>query len=198
MTVLDIGANAGIYSMTAAKYVGPSGRVIAFEPSARERAYLTRHLALNRLTNVQIETCALGASDGETEFFVAGTFETGFNSRVAVPGLVMEAARVPMARLDTYAARTGLDRVDFIKIDVEGGERDVLVGGEQLFRRTRPVLLVEIEPSRIAPWGYAPQDIYTLVAGWNYDWWAVTRNGLVPEPALPASFGGNYLARPRA
>jgi FkbM family methyltransferase len=197
MTVLDIGANAGIYALTAAAHVGPSGHVIAFEPSAREREQLTRHLALNRLANVRIEATALGASDGDTEFYVADAAESGFNSRKPAAGLSVAAARVPMCRLDTYAARTALGRVDFVKIDVEGGEYDVLVGGEQLFRRTRPPILIEIEPARIEPWGYRAEDIYSLIAGWQYDWAAVTHDGLVPLASPPPSFAGNYLARPR-
>jgi FkbM family methyltransferase len=197
MTVLDIGANAGIYTMTAATRVGAAGRVIAFEPSGRERHRLARHLALNRLTNVHVEVCALGASDGETELFIAGDLEAGFNSRVAMPGIAMQRQRVAMCRLDTYAARAGLERVDFIKIDVEGGERDVLAGGEQLLRRARPMLLVEIEPARIAPWGYPPKAIYDLVAGWGYEWSAMTDEGLQPLATAPAEFTGNYFARPR-
>ena len=85
-------------------------------------------------------------------------------------------------------SRTGLGsvrlpRVDFVKVDVEGGERDVLRGGEQLFRRDRPLLMCEIEPARIAPWNYTPSEIFDLVGGWGYEW----------SPIAP----GNYLARPR-
>jgi FkbM family methyltransferase len=184
MTVLDIGAHAGLYAMTAARLIGPAGRVIAFEPSARERARLERHLRLNRIANVTIEPIALGAADGEVELFVVDGSQTGCNSLRPPPGERVQAARVPIRRLDDYAERSELPRIDFVKIDVEGGERDVLRGGEQLFRCDRPMLLCEIEPARIAPWNYSPQEIFDLVTSWNYEW----------SPIAP----GNYLARPRA
>ena len=196
MTVLDVGANAGLYTMTAARLVGRSGRVIAFEPSARERARLTSHLHLNRLTNVVIEPSAVGAVDGEVDLFVVEGTETGCNSLRPPPGEMARANRVPVCRLDTYATRHGLTRVDFIKIDVEGGERDVLRGAEQLFRSARPLLLCEIEPARIAPWRYHPREIFELVQSWDYRWFAIGAAGLVAMSGTPESCNGNYLARP--
>lgn len=196
MTVLDIGANAGLYAMTAAILAGPHGRVIAFEPSARERARLGRHLALNRITNVTIEPFALGERDAETDFYVADRTDSVLNSRVAMPGVSMTAARVPMVRLDSYLARAGLDRVDVVKLDVEGSERDVLRGAETCFLRSRPLLMCELEPARTLPWGYAPGVIFDLVASWRYEWLAITRGGLKPLAGTPATFTGNYLARP--
>lgn len=68
----------------------------------------------------------------------------------------MRANRVPICRLDVYAARHQLWRIDFVKIDVEGGERDALRGAEELFRRDRPVLMCEIEPARVTPWNAEP------------------------------------------
>src|SRR5436190_22755685 len=184
MTVLDVGAHAGLYTMIAAKRARRGGRVIAFEPSSRERARLVRHLRLNGSAGVTVEPIALGAVDGEVDLFIVDTNQTGCNSLRSVPGEHAVPTRVPIRRLDAYAAEHGLDRVDFVKMDIEGGERDALVGAEGLFRRTRPALLVEIEPARIAPWGYEPREIFELVAGWGYEW----------EPAGR----GNYLARPKA
>ena len=197
MTVLDIGANAGIYTLLASRLVGATGRVIAFERSARERSRLDSHLALNRIANVRVEPFAVGNVDGDTEFYVAANFEAGFNSRIEAPGIPMTRVRVPIRRLDSYAATARLDRVDFVKLDVEGGERDALAGGERLLRHARPTILCEIEPSRIEPWGYSPRDIYDLVASWGYDWFALEPAALVPLPEAPSTFNGNYLARPR-
>jgi FkbM family methyltransferase len=194
MTVLDVGANAGLYTMTAARLVGRTGRVIAFEPSARERARLARHLHINRLTNVVVEPSAVGAVDGEVDLFVVDGHETGCNSLRLPPGEQVRPSRVPVCRLDTYAAHHDLTRVDFVKIDVEGGERDALLGAEQLFRRARPFLMCEIEPARIAPWHYDPREIFELVQSWDYRWFAIGADGAVPMSGVPESCNGNYLA----
>lgn len=182
MTVLDVGAHAGLYTMTAARLVAPGGRVIAFEPSARERARLERHLRLNRMREVTIEPLAVGAVEGEVDLFVVDGKQTGSNSLRPPPGESVRAARVPICRLDAYVTRHRLGRIDFVKVDVEGGERDVLRGAAALFGRDRPVLMCEIEPARIAPWNYDPREIFDLVSAWNYVW----------SPISP----GNYLARP--
>src|SRR5262245_31437303 len=126
MTVLDVGAHAGLYTMIAAKRACPGGRVIAFEPSSRERTRLERHLRINGLSGVTIEPVAIGAVDGEVDLYIVDTHQTGCNSLRRVPGEHAAATRVPIRRLDAYAAEHGIDRVDFVKMDIEGGERDAL------------------------------------------------------------------------
>ena len=122
------------------------------------------------------------ARDGDVDLFVIDGGQTGCSLR-PVPGERTTATRVPIRTLDTYAAGHRLGRVDFVKMDIEGGERDALIGGEALFHRASPVLLVEIEPAHVAHWGYQARDIFELVASWGYEW----------QPS-----GGNYLARPKA
>lgn len=196
MTVIDVGANAGVYALSAAKLVGPAGRVIAFEPSPRERARLGAHLRLNAVKNVTVEPAAIGNLDTDVDLFVVDDVQTGCNSLRPLQADRTRTIRVPMWRLDNYLAQHGVGHVDFVKMDVEGGERDALRGAEQLFQRDRPVLLCEIEETRIRPWGYEPREIFDLVAAWNYRWFAVARGGeLVPLTADPPP-PGNYVARP--
>jgi FkbM family methyltransferase len=198
MTVLDVGAHGGIYTMTAARIVGPLGRVVAFEPSARERSRLAAHLRLNGITNVTVEPVAVGADDGEVDLFVVEGHETGCNSLRQPHGERVRALRVPMCRLDTYVERHAIDRVDFIKMDIEGGERDALRGAAHLFARYRPVVLCEIEPARIAPWGYDPREILALLEASGYEWFTLdAEGGLSPLRDAPGSLSGEYVARPR-
>jgi FkbM family methyltransferase len=190
-----VGANAGVYALSAAKLVSPGGCVIAFEPSPRERSRLEAHLRLNGVANVTVEPAAIGDVDADVDLFVVEGVQTGCNSLRPPHAGRTSTIQVPMWRLDGYLARHGVGRVDFVKMDVEGGERDALRGAEQLFRRDRPVLLCEVEATRIRPWGYEPREIFELVAEWNYRWFAIARSGeLVPAGADPPP--GNYVARP--
>jgi FkbM family methyltransferase len=198
MTVLDIGAHAGLYTLIASKLAGDTGRVISFEPSPRERARLLKHLALNRRGNVTVKPVALGETDGEATLYVVQGNETGCNS--LRPGDVgaSQPVRVPLRRLDDLHARGEIGRVDVVKMDIEGGELSALRGAGAFFRAERPVLLCEIEDARIAPWGYNGREIIDLVAGWGYDWSIVTGDGrLEPLASAATEFMGNYLARPR-
>ena len=80
MIVLDIGAHHGYYSLLASQRVGPLGRVIAFEPSPRERHNLLQHLQMNSCTNVRVEEMALGETEGRADFHIVKGKETGCNS----------------------------------------------------------------------------------------------------------------------
>lgn len=195
MTVLDIGANVGFYSLIASKLAGPEGRVVAFEPSERERRRLAAHLRLNRARNVTVRAHALGERDEIATLHVVDESDSGCNS--FRPGNVgpTTATVVDVKRLDDCIP-SGRP-VDVVKLDVEGAELAVLRGGERLFRQARPVLLCEIEEIRIAPWGYRGRDIIDLMAGWNYEWLAITEGGLRPLSGAESAFSGNFLARPR-
>jgi hypothetical protein len=124
--------------------------------------------------------------------------ESGCNSLRKPPGERVRGVRVPIARLDTYIERHAVARVDFIKMDIEGGERDALRGAERLFSRHRPVLLCEIEPARIEPWAYDPHEILAAVDEWQYDWFSLGTEGrLVALRDRSAPLSGEYVARPR-
>ena len=199
MTVLDIGAHHGFYTLLAAQKVGPGGRVIAFEPSPREREKLFRHLRLNGCTNVQVESLALGGREGLAELFVVNGKETGCNSlrppQVPQPTEVLE---VPVGRLDSYLERQRVPGVDFIKMDVEGAELEVLRGAAELLgRRPRPVILCEVQDARTQPWGYAAKEIVEFLRGFGYRWFQpVPEGGLRPLSAEQAEFDGNFVAVP--
>ncbi|HEX4348460.1 MAG TPA: FkbM family methyltransferase [Vicinamibacterales bacterium] len=196
MTVLDIGANVGFYSLLASRLIGPGGRVIAFEPSAREGRRLALHLRINGARNVTTEPFALGERNEEATFYVVEERDSGCNSfRPGDLGLPTTPVTVSVKRLDDCLPRG--TRIDVVKIDVEGAELSALRGGEQMFRRDRPPVMCEIEEIRIAPWGYRGRDIVDLLAGWGYEWSAITEHGLRPLSGSESEFSGNFLARPR-
>lgn len=74
MTVVDVGAHHGLYTLLASKCVGWRGRVVAIEPSPRGRARLEKHLRLNRASNVEVIPCAAGEDPGEAELYVVERF----------------------------------------------------------------------------------------------------------------------------
>lgn len=156
-TVLDIGANIGSFALRAAQVVGRSGRVIAFEPDVRSRDELTCNIERNTFENIFVEPLALGRASGEREFHLASTTHPGDSSlfpRIDRGGAGSERViRVAVDRLDDYVERQNLTRIDFIKIDVEGGEPDVLAGARETLRRFRPQLLVECNPEMLAAAG---------------------------------------------
>ena len=128
-TMIDVGANAGLHSVVAARAVGPRGRVIAFEPIAREQALLRHNLALNMLENVTIVPSAVSDRTGSARFAVADDGALSSLAQNKHPWQRISAWQdVPVTTLDDYIAREHTGPVAFLKIDVEGAERHVLAG----------------------------------------------------------------------
>jgi len=197
MRVLDVGAHAGFYTLNASKLVGPSGRVMSFEPSPRERERLRTHVRLNRCANVTIEAVALGEASDEGELFVFDGRTTGCNSFHLASSDGARRVTVPIRTLDEYVASGVIDRVDFVKMDIEGAELSALRGAERLFRTLRPALLCELHEKRTAPWGYRARAIVDLVASWDYRWYLVEDGGrLTPIDDGQTAFFGNGVALP--
>jgi len=142
--VLDIGAFIGFYAVLFGKLVGPEGRVIAFEPIESLKNRILSSSIINNLTNVVVETVAIGCECREVEFWVHEDGTGGLGTSSSIRG---EAGKRPtmvkMITIDQYVHIGALPRVDLIKIDVEGAELDVLLGAQETLKKFRPVVLVE-------------------------------------------------------
>jgi FkbM family methyltransferase len=138
MTILDVGANIGLLTLPFARLVRPGGRVIAFEPQRSIYQMLCGNLALNAIDNVFAHNSAVGRQAGSItvppiDYTLPGNFG-GVSIGVSGAG-----ETVPLVTIDSLA----LARCDFIKIDVEGMELDVLEGAGNTLRRFRPCLYLE-------------------------------------------------------
>jgi FkbM family methyltransferase len=199
MTVLDVGAHHGLYTLLASKCVGSAGTVIAIEPSPRERKRLEGHLKLNRNKNVRLESLALGSERGEADLFLVDGSEDWCNS-LRPPAVTSKShvIRVQVKRLDELLQELGVTTVDFIKIDVEGAELDALKGAGNLLRgSSRPVILAEVYDSRTSPWGYAAREIVQLLAQLDYQWLRLGANGSLQHISSELqSYDANLVAIP--
>jgi FkbM family methyltransferase len=199
MTVLDVGAHHGLYTLLASKCVGRDGRVIAFEPSSRERRRLARHLRLNRCRNVEVQSCALGDHMGEADLYLVEGMHDWCNS-LRVPNVEERTSRVrvEVRRLDDVLEGISWPRVDFVKLDVEGAELSFLYGARRMLRGSvRPAILVEVQDVRTAPWGYAARDIVRFLSEAGYSWFALADDGSLESISSElSSYDGNLVALP--
>lgn len=127
MTVFDIGANAGFYTLVFSRLVGGGGRVIAFEPDSDNMCLLRKHVALNKLENVSVVQAA--ASD--TAALVGFSLTGGATGRLEKNSSYL----VPTLRLDELLADDSLPSPDVIKMDVEGAEVMVLRGAKDFIAK---------------------------------------------------------------
>ncbi|MBF6571126.1 MAG: FkbM family methyltransferase [Candidatus Binataceae bacterium] len=135
MTIYDIGAQAGIYTLFFSKLSGASGRVYAFEPCPYEARFLVDHVRMNGLANVKIIQAAVAERTG---FVGISTGRGSCQNQICDDAAT--ALMVPCINLDTL----DLPSPDLIKIDVEGAESAVLAGAHRVLRETRPVIFVAL------------------------------------------------------
>jgi len=199
MTVVDVGAHHGLYTLLASKRVGWEGHVIAIEPSPRECARLEKHLRLNRCSNVELVQCAAGEDPGETDLFLVDGFNDWGNS-LRPPGIAgsTKTVRVRVRRIDEILSNLKIFKVDFVKLDVEGAELSVLYGAMQVLRREpRPAILAEVHDIRTAAWGYPAREIIQFLVRMDFRWFAIAAKGaLLPINCNQETYNANLVALP--
>jgi FkbM family methyltransferase len=179
--VFDVGAHAGQYTKLFAR-AASAGHVYAFEPGSYARAILRAAVALHRLDNVTVMPMALGAVCGVETLSVPvktrGSLGFGL-SHLGGPqqrwDLVAQEP-VAVATLDTVAAALRLERLDFVKADIEGWEFALLRGAEQTLRRFRPVLVIELLNQHLVRVGDRVEGAFAFLTGLGYQAF-----GLTPE-----------------
>jgi FkbM family methyltransferase len=136
--VLDVGANIGAHTVPLAQLTGPGGVVVAFEPQPALHQILCANLALNSIPNAVTYAMALGSCQGSCQIPVLD-YAQACNFGGVSMDMVTEGETVPLSKLDDFQ----LQRVDFIKLDVEGFESQVLEGATETIQRCRPIMYVE-------------------------------------------------------
>jgi FkbM family methyltransferase len=138
-TCLDIGANVGAVSLLLAKLCGAAGHVFAFEPGPPNVARLRENFALNPQLACRAEIVAQGMGRTPGDLWWAEEEDNPGNAVLAQAG----SHRIPVNTIDNFVRDRNLGAVDFIKIDVEGMEFDVMQGGQQTLSHFRPILYFE-------------------------------------------------------
>lgn len=204
---VDVGAGFGLYTLSFAAQLGPAGRVLSFEPLPGPHAFVRRVIRWLGATNVTLSRQALGDHHGSGEMslprrhglavhgraFLADEAEgvgsnTEFHAERAVP--------VTVATLDATVRAAGIDRVDLIKIDVEGYELAVLRGAEWTLGLFRPALLLEIEHRHLDRFGVEPAEVVAWLRDHDYDM-ATLQDGSWRAVDTVTLHRRNYLFTPR-
>jgi FkbM family methyltransferase len=194
MVAIDVGANIGYHALPMALQVGPTGRVVAVEPSPATASRLRRNLVLNDLDNVEILVAAVGDRDVEAaRLHVQSSYPlSGRGGR--------ESLLARLVRLDSLVLEKQLHRVDFVKIDVDGQEAKVLRGARETLRRFRPPVFFELTPSLVEDGGDSLDELFASLLDLGY---AISDEGGADWPSpverarrLRRGSGCNLLASP--
>lgn len=142
--VIDIGANYGLYTVSMAAAIGPQGRAWAFEPASSTATFLAKSIAENGFTHITLEKCALSSQPG--------TAHLSLNDNSELNELVRDgnnpsgqSEEVTLTTLDECMLRHGWTDIDFMKIDAEGEEENILKGGQKFFTSLSPLIVYEVK-----------------------------------------------------
>jgi len=172
-TVLDIGANVGAHTLHLATAVGPNGWVVAFEPSAEAFTRLTRNVALNPDVAPRVDLCQtmlLGSAQAALPDSVVSSWPLRPRSELdpVHPGRPKPTTGATVGTLDDTLESLGVLAVDFVKLDVDGFELDVLQGSGRLLEKSSPPILCELAPSVLDGLGRRVEDVLDLLASHRY------------------------------
>jgi FkbM family methyltransferase len=194
MVVFDVGANLGFYSLLFSDLVGPSGRVHAFEPDPLSFGLLRDRAAAARHRNVEATPAAVGDHTGQVTLFCSGTNRA--DNRIHPshePGGAAETVEVPLITLDDYCALHGIDRVDAVKMDVQGAEVAALAGFRKTLAQVRPRwMFVEFSPEHLRGAGSSPEAFWEILAGLGFEPWGFDDAGRPFRIGDTAAFTRRY------
>jgi FkbM family methyltransferase len=205
--VLDIGANIGAHTLGIAQSVGPQGRVFAFEPADFAYEKLCRNLALNPALAVrtfpQQTLLAASATDrSEPQIYASWPLQNCAAVHPKHRGQLVSTARASVDTLDSFAARNQLERLDLIKMDVDGHELPVLQGACKTLGRLRPILVMEISPYVHAEHNHSFAEFVALLKSFSYSLRDADSGDVVPldaaqlERLVPDGASINVVAQP--
>jgi FkbM family methyltransferase len=189
--IVDAGASCGIYTVAFAKLLNRTGRVLAFEPGTRAHAVLESNIRLNRLTNAAAFQVALTDRTTRIQLHHGPFGPFGYSLGLQrTEGAVSE--EVVTSTLDEVLRQEALGRLDLLKMDVEGAEELVVLGGQAPFQRFRPVVIFEFNPQLPPRLGLSPTGSIDALRALGYDFYRTVGSEIRRCEQLPD--GGNLIA----
>lgn len=194
MTVLDLGANIGIYTMKLARLVGQTGKVWAFEPDKNNYSLLTKNVNANKYNNVTLVNKAVTDKTGIGKLFISE--ENKGDHRIFSGEEQRKSTDIETIALNDLFPN---EKIDFIKMDIQGAEYLALIGMSKLIQRNEDlIILSEFAPSWIKNSGFSPQQFLDKITDLGFQLQYINdENGKIEsiskESLLDLCKGNKYL-----
>jgi len=179
---LDVGANAGFYSLAVAKTF-PNVKVYSFEPVPQTFELLTRNIHLNKLSEIVAFPWGLSDQPGKFTFHTYPSHSVAASRERLLDSVVSKTVKCDLDTMDHAVSLNGIP-VDFIKCDVEGGELFVFKGGYETIKNNLPVVFSEMLRKWCHRFHYHPNDIISFFSDLGYDCFAIGDDGFRKCPLV--------------
>jgi FkbM family methyltransferase len=206
--VVDVGANIGAHTLPMARAVGNGGRVIAVEPTDYAFGKLTSNAALNpelrnRITAVQAMLVDKPSDEPAPTIYSSWPLEKSGDVHPGHGGKLQTSTGAQVTTLDDVVKKLGLDRIDMMKIDIDGYECTMLRGALETLGRFKPVLVMEISPYVLDEHGGSIEELASTLADLGYSIRDADTDAPLPldgaqlRKIVPVGGGRNVVARCR-
>ena len=173
-TVYDIGSYEGVFSAFFARAIGPDGTLIIFEPNPVCQALTSTNLKLNGF-QFHLEPVGLGGTPGTMVLTYPGREPARSTIDPEIAGMIdqeqrsgVRRASVTIERLDDLIQKRGFKAPDFLKIDTEGAELDVVLGAQETIRTHRPAMYIEMHGADMNQKMVLQREMHSLLQSWGY------------------------------
>ena len=191
--VVEAGANNGTETLLISRIIGEKGKVFAFEPIQHIYDTLILNLKLNHCNNVIAEALALGESNESVFFNVLSQdyCNQGMSGKYDEKS-ADEKVEVKQVTLDAWISQTPISRLDFIKMDIQGAEINLLRGAQKTIKKFRPVIFTEATSDFLSI-----HSLYEEISKYEYDVFNIQTNGILSLMLKETIVEGNWLAKPK-
>lgn len=200
MVFLDVGANQGEFSIFAASKI-KSGRVLAFEPGSASLTLLKTNKELNHFDHLEIYPYGLSHENAVLPIYTTAQDDTPIGRNEGLSSVYQtdfRSAFVEEIEVKVFDEifYDKLGRIDFLKIDIEGGELYALQGMKKSIQKFRPWVLIEVGEETISAAGYSTSDLVGFFQELGYSFFEIKRGILQKEPVIQFNKWGNYIVNP--
>jgi FkbM family methyltransferase len=174
--ILDIGANVGYYTVELSKFLAPGGKLLSFEPVEESYLQLEKNIAINQIQNF-VQTFQLGLSDADREidiFLPQVSGSSAASLRNLHPEEEYKTQKIKTTTLDQISGTLRIEHCDLVKIDVEGGELQVIQGGIGTIKKFKPIIFAELLRKWSAAFSYSPNHVLVVLQNLGYKCWGVS------------------------
>lgn len=166
MCIIDVGSDNGYYTIIFGKLVGDKGKVISFEPIPWASERTLENVKLNNLNNVTVNSFALSDENG-----FAFMIDPGNDSRISTCSdaePISGKMEIKLEKFDDYILKNPEEKIDFIKIDCEGAEMNILLGMTDVINNFNPKFLIEIHKEKLKLFDKTEKDIFDFMEASGY------------------------------
>jgi FkbM family methyltransferase len=195
----DVGANLGWYSILMSKLVGRGGAVYAFEVAESLAGQLAKNIQINQADNVKVINCAVGDRNQNIRYFY-DRFDNTANLNPDLLSNEIRESEIKMIKIDDFCEGCGMERLDFIKCDIDGYENFFLRGASRTIKTYRPIIIIEALEMAQKKAGLSVVDIVEFLIENNYNLFSVENMNKINKEMLAnidESYVDNFLSIPK-